>query len=334
MASLQNSHKVLRDFISKHSLPEVYQALLAGLCAPGPESTLHLLEMKIMEIQDNLNHEIDWNSCIKAMEQITLAALEGNMAHGFYGNLDDGMCLSHLLEKAYSCYRKSLTKMCFKAWTKYIWRRRKEAAELVLKMKTAEEQHTLQRQRRALRRWREWVQTRRRRRNDAVKKIRGVWNSILCRNVLRAWQYVVQDSKKTREYFERLEKGLLETDTYNTAAEPIEGQDGLSLLPWKLALKIFQNFEVGDLVKCGRVCRTWRTLSQTCSLWSRINFSSERQRLVDDGVVWILRKYRPFVVHLNLRGCSLLQQHGFKSIGESRARPNIAPQRTTATPAV
>ncbi|KAJ8382054.1 hypothetical protein SKAU_G00028320 [Synaphobranchus kaupii] len=317
MASLQNAEKVLRDFISKHSLPEIYQALLAGLCAPCPESTLHLLEMKIMEIQENWNLDIDWSSCIKAVEQITMAALEGKIGLGFYGNKDDSMALSHLLEKAYSCYRKSVMKICFKAWVKYILRRRQEAAELVLKMRAAEDLYMERLRRLALRGWRDWLHTRKHRQQEAVKTIQGVWNSVLCRNVLRAWRHVAQDSKKTKEYFERLEKGLLEAETYNTSAAAIEGEDGVSLLPWKVALKIFQNLEVGDLVKCGRVCRTWKAIAQTYSLWSRINFSSERQRITDDAVVRILQKYRPFVVHLNMRGCSSLQEPSFLCIALS-----------------
>ncbi|KAG5845666.1 hypothetical protein ANANG_G00141700 [Anguilla anguilla] len=205
-----------------------------------------------------------------------MAALEGNIAPGFFGNLDESMALSHLLEKAYSCYRKSLTKMCFKAWVKFILRRRKEAAELVLKMRAAEDLYEARRRRQALRAWRDWLQTRKQRQHEAVKKIQGVWNAVLCGNVLQAWRHVAQDSKKTKEYFERLEKGLLETDIYHTGATPMEGQDGVSLLPWRAALKIFQNLEVGDLVKCGQVCRTWKAIAQTYSLWSCINFSSER----------------------------------------------------------
>ncbi|XP_064199506.1 F-box and leucine-rich repeat protein 13 isoform X1 [Anguilla rostrata] len=319
MASLLNAEKVLRDFISKHSLPEIYQALLAGLCAPCPESALHLLEMKIMEIQENWNLDIDWSSCIKAVEDITMAALEGNIAPGFFGNLDESMALSHLLEKAYSCYRKSLTKMCFnRAWVKFILRRRKEAAELVLKMRAAEDLYEARRRRQALRAWRHWLQTRKQRQHEAVKKIQGVWNAVLCRNVLQAWRHVAQDSKKTKEYFERLEKGLLETDIYHTGATPMEGQDGVSLLPWRAALKIFQNLEVGDLVKCGQVCRTWKAIAQTYSLWSCINFSSERRRITDEAVVRILQKYRPFVTRLNMRGCSALREPSFLCVGDCR----------------
>ncbi|XP_036374403.1 dynein regulatory complex subunit 6 [Megalops cyprinoides] len=318
MASLQNGDGALRDFISKHSLPEVYQALLTGLCPACPETTFQLLEMKIMEIQENCNLEIDWNACIDAVQQVTMAALEGNMMHGIFGNLDDSTSLSHLFEKAYSYYRKNLTKLCFKAWVKYILRRRREAAELVLKMRDAELHHTQSRLKLALQRWIRWVQLRKHRQREALKKIEGVWNAVHCKTVLRAWQCVVRDSKKTKEYFERLEKGLLEAETYDTPTPPGDGEDGVSLLPWKLALKIFQNLEFGDLVRCGQVCRTWNAITQTCSLWSQINFSTEKQRIVDSAVVQVLQKYRPFVVHLNMRGCSLLQWPSLTCISDCR----------------
>ncbi|XP_055789606.1 dynein regulatory complex subunit 6 isoform X2 [Salvelinus fontinalis] len=319
MASLLNADPALREYILKHSLPQIFQALLTGLCVSCPESPLHFLERKIVSIQENRDTaEIDWHTCVDDPEQVAVTSLAGSMVHDIFGKRDDTLFLSHLFEKAYSCYRISLTNMCFKAWKMFIWNKRKEARELTLKMETAERHYIQRGLRVALCKWVEWVQVCKRRQNDAMKKIQRVWNAIHCKIVIGAWRYVVQDSKRTKEYFERLENGLLEMSSKDSDVAIGEGHDGLSLLPCKLSIKVFQSLDVGDLLKCAEVCRTWKAITQTCSLWSRISFSVERDWITDRIVEQILQKYRPFVVHLNMRGCTSLQWPSFKCISECR----------------
>uniref|UniRef100_A0A4W5KDK7 F-box and leucine-rich repeat protein 13 n=1 Tax=Hucho hucho TaxID=62062 RepID=A0A4W5KDK7_9TELE len=265
MASLQNADPALREYILKHSLPQIFQALLTGLCVSCPESPLHFLERKIVSIQENRDTaEIHW------------------------------------------------------AWKRFIWNKRKETRELTLKMDRAERHYIQRGLRVALCKWVEWVQVCKRRQNDAMKKIQRVWNAIHCKIVIAAWRYVVQDSKRTKEYFERLDNGLLEMSSKVSDVAIGEGHDGLSLLPCKLSIKVFQSLNVGDLLKCAEVCRTWKAIAQTCSLWSRISFSVERDWITDSIVEQILQKYRPFVVHLNMRGCTSLQWPSFKCISECR----------------
>ncbi|XP_019896160.2 dynein regulatory complex subunit 6 [Esox lucius] len=167
-------------------------------------------------------------------------------------------------------------------------------------------------------RWMEWVWVRKTRQNVAMKKIQRVWNVIHCKSVIAAWHHVWQDSKRTKEYFERLEKGLLEMSGQDSDIASGEGQDVLSLLPCKLSLRIFQLLGLGDLLKCAKVCRTWKAISKTYSLWSRIRFSVERDWITDSIVEQILQRYRPFVMHLNMRGCTSLTWPSFKCISECR----------------
>lgn len=54
--------------------------------------------------------------------------------------------------------------------------------------------------------------------------------------------------------------------------------------------------------------------AMTC-LW-KINFSWEKDWITDSTAVKILRNYRPFVINLNLRGCSLLSWPSLKYICE------------------
>ncbi|XP_029103126.1 dynein regulatory complex subunit 6 [Scleropages formosus] len=247
-----------------------------------------------------------------------VSSLAGNFMSHIFGTPEDGMVLSHLYQKAYMCYIKNLTTMCFKAWTQFILSRRKAAALLALKMSAAKEHHEQKMLRTALRRWMNWVQVRRYMLQEAIKKIRSVYHGILCKMVFHAWRYVAQDSRETKEYFERLEKGPVDMRSNDSSTPHWHGKDGVSMLPWKIALKIFQCLSFGDLVRCMLVCPTWRAIAHTPCLWSQINFSSEKHHIADGTVVQILQKYRPFVVHLNMRGCSSLRWPSFRCVGECR----------------
>ncbi|KAM4618283.1 F-box and leucine-rich repeat protein 13 [Polymixia lowei] len=82
--------------------------------------------------------------------------------------------------------------------------------------------------------------------------------------------------------------------------------------------QIFQYLGLKDCLKCAAVCCTWRAITQSGSLWSRINFSVERNWLTDSTVKPILQKYRPFVIHLNMRGCESLKWPSLTCISECR----------------
>ncbi|KAJ8003059.1 hypothetical protein DPEC_G00165420 [Dallia pectoralis] len=203
-----------------------------------------------------------------------------------------------------------------RAWKRLTWNERREAAELTLRMDIAERHHKHKRLRVSLHRWMKSVRDRKRRQNVAMKKIQRVWNAIHCKSVLAAWRYVWLDSKRTKEYYERLEKGQLEMSDQHFDIAMEEGQDRLSLLPSKLSLKIFQHLGIGDLLKCAQVCQTWKAITKTNTLWSRIRFSVEKDWITDSVVVKILQNYRIFVIHLNMRGCISLKWPGFKCISE------------------
>ncbi|KAM3869969.1 F-box and leucine-rich repeat protein 13 [Diretmus argenteus] len=97
-----------------------------------------------------------------------------------------------------------------------------------------------------------------------------------------------------------------------------EGWDRLSMLPSKLSLKIFHYLELRDWLTCGEVCCTWRAIIRSGSLWSWINFSVEKDRITDDTVKQILQNYRPFVSHINMRGCTSLKWSSLTYISECR----------------
>ncbi|XP_018937712.2 dynein regulatory complex subunit 6 [Cyprinus carpio] len=314
MTSLQDSDPVIRDYMIKHSLPQIYKALLAGLCISCPEDPLHFIEEKILSILEDHDFEISWHTFIDKDKQIS--SLAGGIVYDIFGNPEDSLCLSHLLEKAYSCYRTSLTKMCFTGWKGYISKKKLKAARLLERMEEAEMYQKQRRIKLAFIKWTAWVQFRKQRQNDAARKLQKVQESVHCRNIITAWRHVVQDAKRTKEYFKRLERDIQESQ--NSEMTQGDGQDRLSLLPNKLSLKVFQSLGVRELLKCAQVCRSWRAIAQVSSLWTEIDFSSEAGWITDQTVERILRVHRIYVISVNLCGCTLVQESSFRRISQCR----------------
>uniref|UniRef100_A0A8C3A611 F-box and leucine-rich repeat protein 13 n=1 Tax=Cyclopterus lumpus TaxID=8103 RepID=A0A8C3A611_CYCLU len=72
-------------------------------------------------------------------------------------------------------------------------------------------------------------------------------------------------------------------------------------------LDIAQILKLRTLLNCAEVCCTWKAIIQSGTLWSQINFSVEKDWITDGTMKQILQNYRPFVIHLNLRGCTFLK---------------------------
>ncbi|XP_050956298.1 dynein regulatory complex subunit 6 [Labeo rohita] len=314
MTSFQDSDPIIRDYLIKHSLPQIYKALLAGLCVSCPEDPLHFIEEKILLILEDQDFEICWHTFIDKDKQIS--SLAGGIVYDIFGNPEDSLCLSHLLEKAYSCYRTSLTKMCFRGWKSYISKKKMKAARLVERMEEAEMYHKQRRIKLAFIKWTAWVQFHKQRQNDALRKLQKVQDSVHCRNTITAWRRVVQDAKRAKEYFKRLERDIQENQ--NSEIPLGDGQDRLSLLPNKLSLKIFQSLGVRDLLKCAQVCHSWKAITQNSSLWTEIDFSPEASWITDQTVERILRVHRVYVICVNLCGCTLVQESSFGRISQCR----------------
>ncbi|CAL1592101.1 unnamed protein product [Knipowitschia caucasica] len=92
--------------------------------------------------------------------------------------------------------------------------------------------------------------------------------------------------------------------------------DVLSKLPSSLSIKILRFLHIRDWLNCAEVCSSWRDLIQSSALWSQLNFSREKEWITNAEVKQILRMYRPFVVHLNLRGCTFLTWPSIKCVSE------------------
>ncbi|XP_066505027.1 F-box and leucine-rich repeat protein 13 isoform X2 [Hoplias malabaricus] len=310
------SDPVLKYYFMKHSLSQIFKVLLMGLCISRPKDPLLYIAKKVLAVLDCQKAGIDWHTCFDDVEQDTVCLLPQTLMLDICGDPDEKI-QSHVLEKAYSCYRKTLTTMCFKGWRQYVMRRRAKATRLLFMTQAAERHHTLRNLRHVFTCWVEWVEFRKKKKTYAVKKIQGVWNAFLFKNIIAEWCCVVQNSKRKREFFKSLGKDALDNHSQHTELSQTNGPDRLSLLPWKLLVKIFQYLGVGDLLKCSQVCEAWNAIVQNPCLWSWVDFSTERH-WNNRTVKKILNSYHIFVTYLNLSDCIKLQHECFTCISQCK----------------
>ncbi|KAM4748907.1 F-box and leucine-rich repeat protein 13 [Rhinophrynus dorsalis] len=318
MASLRNADVQLRTYIKQHSLPEIYEALLCGITVMCPENPLLFLEQKIKEMLEKGPDALLWDVFIDEAKKPKVKALAGSYLEYLFGQNEDQLVSPELFKKAYSFYINNLQKVYFAAWIEYCSLRRARKLEGQHKLKIAESHHSCTLLKSVVWKWDKWVKFRRQQQTLAATRIQCVFNDAFMKKILKAWHAETQDSKKKREYFERLERGDME-DYGNVNSSPLrEGEDDVSQLPHKAVLKIFGYVDLIDLARSAQVCRAWKIITQSSALWSSIDFSSVRHRIQDAFVVNTLRKCRPYVIRLNLRSCSSLRWPTFKGISECK----------------
>ncbi|XP_069621221.1 F-box and leucine-rich repeat protein 13 [Ranitomeya imitator] len=318
MASLRNADAQLRNYIKQHSLPHIYEALLCGLCAMCPENPLQFLEEKIKEMLLKGHHSLLWDTYIDDSRKPKVKAMAGSYLEYLFGQDEDQLVSPELFRKAYSFYINKLQSLHFEAWMEYCATRKAKRLDTQVKLQNADAHHTKAFLLSTIRRWNNWVKFRNKQHMVASTRIQNVYDDAFLKKILKAWNAETQDSKKKREYFERLERGDMD-DLGNASSSAMrEGEDDISQLPQRAVLKIFGFMDLVDLARSAQVCRSWKIITQNSSLWSSIDFSSVRHRIQDKFVINILRKCRPYVIRLNLRRCSTLHWSTYKGIGECR----------------
>ncbi|XP_051807462.1 dynein regulatory complex subunit 6 isoform X1 [Acanthochromis polyacanthus] len=184
-------------------------------------------------------------------------------------------------------------------------------------MDMAKEQFEKTCQRVALTKWLNWVTLQKKAKADAIKKLETLVNAWRLRRIVVTWRQATKDTKTAKEHLkQRLEMHFTEVGHKDHQAG--ERHDGLSVLPTSLSLKIFQYLELRDRLNCAAVCCTWKSIIQSGTLWSQINFSAGKDWITDGTVKHILQSYQPFVTHLNLRGCTSLKWPSLRCISTCR----------------
>ncbi|XP_070559543.1 F-box and leucine-rich repeat protein 13-like isoform X2 [Ptychodera flava] len=329
MASLKGVNPELRKYLRKHRLPDVFESIITGLAVICPDDPLEFIAEKLREFMTMRNdplkglESVKWDTMIPEELKPKIKPVTALYIDNIF-NLDDEnlqpwerMPTPEQYAKAYQHYNNKLISICFGAWRWYHERKVRKRIELARKMAEASLYHALRLQRVHLHKWVDWFTFRKARQALAYAKIEQVFHTSLSRLVFEAWHNVMLDSRRTREYFERLERGELGDDDDHLGPRG-EARDDISMLPRRAAVKIFSYVDISDLGRCAMVCRSWKMITMTSSLWSRLDLHTVRNKVTDQTVITLLNKCRPYLIHLNLRGCAHLNKPSFITIGQCR----------------
>ncbi|XP_074644631.1 F-box and leucine-rich repeat protein 13-like isoform X2 [Tubulanus polymorphus] len=321
-ASLKGIDPELKNYLRIHRLTDIYEALLTGISVMCPDDPYQFLVDKLTYLRDYGLDELFWDCFVdESMKPRSRIITDSNLDYVF--NLEEHLLPTpEMYAMAYSHYNNSLKTVCFSAWMQYHLRKRMRKLQLQRKMASAAQHHCHQLLRHNLHIWLDWTRYRRGRQAMAFNKIQHVFNVAVSRVIFQAWRNVTLDAKRTREYFEinltRLERGehMDEEDAFGHGSG--EARDDVSLLPKKVAVLIFGFLDIRDLARCAAVCRSWKVITQYSALWSRLDLSKVRNRVTDKSTNKLLQKCRPYMGHLNLRGCRQLTKLAFTAVSECR----------------
>ncbi|XP_062839608.1 F-box and leucine-rich repeat protein 13 isoform X2 [Anolis carolinensis] len=345
MATFQGMGPELRGYFKKHSIPDIYEALLSGLLIMCPDDPLRFLEEKIKEMMEKGLYSILWNMCIDPELSLKLKVISETYLHTLLGLDDDQLMTTELCDKAWDFYSINLKRMCFDAWVKYCAMKKLGREVLQRKLSAAKHFYEVRLLKKVVKKWNTRVQVRKKEQERAAKKLGKVFQCSLQKMILKAWRKETRFRRKAKLYVERVEKGAEEIfsaedsekhyvlepevrqpEKRSSARYPSQervytfhtrgGKDHITKMPGQILAQIFRYLTIIDLARCTQVSRNWKAMIQTGAVWSNINFSAAKEVVKDNIAGNILLKWRTNVVHLNLRGCYTLHWNTFKNIGQ------------------
>ncbi|XP_050412952.2 dynein regulatory complex subunit 6-like isoform X2 [Patella vulgata] len=308
----------LRKYLRVNKLPDVYEALLSGLAVICPADPLEFILNSLSRLDDLGLDALSWDMFIPTnMRPVIKVISDSNLDYIF--NFDEYlMPTPEMYHTAYGQYNTKLKKMSFNAWMQYHLKEMKKVQDTENKLHLAEYQYYSQKLQVHLRHWKAWVRYRKGRQAMAFQKIQRVFHIAVGRVIFDAWYNHTLDAKRQREYFERLERGenMEEEDIFGQGTG--EARDSISMLPRKVAVKIFTYVDITDIANCACVCRSWKVITQASLLWSKLDFYEVKRRVTDQVATRLLYKARPYLLHLNLRAAKHISQPTFTSVSECR----------------
>ncbi|XP_077371795.1 F-box and leucine-rich repeat protein 13 [Festucalex cinctus] len=312
----EKKSKIEVGALTESELQQLYKALLIASCRLDPRDPIQFLKNTLITFQghDSLLN-VDWKRFLSGSAQRSLLASLLLDDDAEYMDSDELEALFRKYEKAYSCYRRKLTSACFRSWKDFTNASVTDASELSQKTEIALKHYDRRKKEVPFLKWLRWVKFKKESRVEAVRKLVGVLKACVLKRIVTAWKNVVRDSQRTKDYFKKLQNEL---EMERQQSQIGEGCDWLSALPNHISLKIFQYMELRDLLSCSEVCCSWRSLIHTGCLWTKINVSVDKRWITDDTMKAVLLNFCPFVIHLNLRGCTSLQWYSLRHIGECR----------------
>ncbi|XP_041348601.1 dynein regulatory complex subunit 6-like isoform X2 [Gigantopelta aegis] len=324
-ASLKGLSAELRRYIKQHKLPDIYEALLSGIAVMCPADPHQFILDKLRQLKEQGLENLHWDMFVDESHKPKVRIFtESNLDILF--NFDEYLLPTpEMYAKAYGHYNNKIQELCFNAWMQYHLLQKHKQSLIEEKMNIASEHHAQRLLRMHVHIWKEWIKYRKGRQAMAFQILEHVNNIAVDRVIFQAWHHHTVDAKRQREYFEltaRLERGENMEDDDMFGDGTGEARDSVSALARNVAIKIFGYLDVADIANCACVCRSWKVLTQASMLWSRIDFYRVRKRLkhgvTDKVATRLLFKARPYMIHLNLRGCHHLTKPTFITVSECR----------------
>ncbi|XP_026723811.1 dynein regulatory complex subunit 6 [Athene cunicularia] len=261
-----------------------------------PEDPLTFLEEKLRGIMEKGLDAVLWYMRMDLSLHPKLKRISETYLSTVFGLDGEQLMTEELCTKAWDFYSRNLMKLYFGGWIKYNLLKKNKRKKAKQKMALAVVHYNVQILRVIMQKWSMWVQIHK----EKMTSDMGAVREMECMSEVQGG--VSQDAfLEGEEYSNRDKTGWI------TELESAWSQ-----------LEIFRYVNLVDLARCAQVSQTWMLLTQNSSLWSDINFSSVKHKVQDQIVVNILQKWRPYVLHLNFRGCYSLHWPTFKSISECK----------------
>ncbi|XP_033744599.1 dynein regulatory complex subunit 6-like isoform X5 [Pecten maximus] len=330
-ASMKGQTPELKLYLRSNKLPDIYEALLTGLAVMCPGDPHQFILDKLGFLVENGLGDLNWDMFVDPeMKPTNKIITESSL--DFIFNMDDESIIPtpEMYATAYEHYNRSLKMMCFSSWVQYSLHKKKKLQKMLLQMERAERHRAQKVMRVHLDEWKDWVKYRKGCQAMSYQKIKKIYHISIGKVIFKEWHETTVRAKNQREYFEinlrKLERGENMEDDETFGQGTGEARDSISHLRdigfGDLAVKIFSFVDIADLARCSRVCRSWKVITQTPALWSRLDFYKVRNRMLygvtDQITTRLLAKCRPYLIHLNLRGCVKVTEPTFVSISECR----------------
>ncbi len=88
----------------------------------------------------------------------------------------------------------------------------------------------------------------------------------------------------------------------------------MATIPRKLAIHILSFLSIEDLSRCSQVSRSWKMITGSNILWSKVDLSTIVDKLSDKLFAKMIKSCRPYLKQLNLRGAYRITQPSFSYI--------------------
>ena len=309
----------LRDYFLGHQLPEVLESLLTGILVEQPLDPWTFVQDKLQWIlaSGEFDGRLKWDMFVSDERRPPkrMVALHSYM-DSLLGHDEE---IGEDYDKACSLHAEHILRRVVRSWRRFAIDRQEKRIMTLQRFEDARRYHIQRIKRVHFTKWRVWLTKYLTGVHQLESSLTHVSNISSERFVFRAWHKYTQEAIRTTRWFKACEgdddEKVADGGDPTTALRP-PGCDNVSLLPRIVAMKVFSYLTIPELAYCSRTCRSWKVIVQQTGLWSRVDLSTCADKLTDKALQQIVHRCRPFLVHLNVRGCNELSPRGLSVIGE------------------